>query len=559
MVDYLNTFVKFYDDGRGSGNTRNGRLYFYKNRQTITGGRLPTGRAGSLRLYDSYTNPSVRQLLATIPVSRSRVTSQVPEIWINIQLNQIRLLNKFNEADFVQNNEVVDKMTINDFDVVVINSQSNYESIDPIQIFRDSTASIMLNQADNDTFTFSGRANYNSDLSTLYAVSFTNVTFTDPTDLPITMPVLSTLLSYEGTIDDPDNIEAEIQIDRFGNNFPSFRLDVDGTNDIPLPPNPNPEPEPNNVLTLSNLEATESEFLQADWNTNPTINPNDIQSLTTFIQKLLPESGSILTRVFGTNPPDRITFNSVEEGSQYRIWVVIQTKDNRTIRSPEYSFTYSGQEIIPEVDNFHEFTIEQTKVFILNVSMTVLEIRLINELFNSTDVSNVIVSVTKGETPQITTVDNNGLGSEIDVFISALDPDSVYAVRIFATYREKEIPIGVFNIHTTKLLPTNPTPEELQKDAEDKLIRRSYDYEDSELIEVLSDAERAQIVCGILSQQNVSDTVQLIHDFNKKNRKGSIYNRGESEAVKTQYIKSLEERLTEAVQFVPDIDEGYRL
>ena len=168
------------------------------------------------------------------------------------------------------------------------------------------------------------------------------------------MPVLSTLLSYEGTIDDPDNIEAEIQIDRFGNNFPSFRLDVDGTNDIPLPPNPNPEPEPNNVLTLSNLEATESEFLQADWNTNPTINPNDIQSLTTFIQKLLPESGSILTRVFGTNPPDRITFNSVEEGSQYRIWVVIQTQDGRTIRSPEYSFTYSGQEIIPEVDNFRD-------------------------------------------------------------------------------------------------------------------------------------------------------------------------------------------------------------
>ena len=531
---------------------------FYTSRNNIVGGLRPQNSGERARLYDTYQSEGTRTFIAEIPIRVWNVTNNAPEIWLNVPISQIHLLNRFDFLEIVNDSGIVHTISINDYDIIRLSSQNNYQTLTPQEIVTRSLPNGQLSVTEIGMFNLNVQATYDVNNVRLFLTEITNVTFTDTLDLPILIPVLAEIQTYEGTVSNIDALVGKIQVGRFGEQFPVIDLPISGIENIPSPPNPNPEPIPSTIITLDNLAASEGEFLQARWLTNPVLPENNFASLTTFQQRILPSAGSILRRTYGTYPPENITFQSVNEGEQYRIWVELTTNDNRTFRSPDYNFNFTGGEVVLEVDNFHEFTIEQTKIFVLNVSQTLIELRLINEIFNNPEVESLTINANGAGEVITSVVENNGLGSNLDTLLSGLTPNTVYGITITANYRDMDVELDTFTIETLELLPPNPTPDDRKKEAEEKLIRRSYDYADASLIEVLDETERAQIVCGILSETNRPDSVQLVHDFNRKNRKGSIYNQGTSEAVKTQYIKSLEERLSDAVQLVPDIDEGYR-
>ena len=404
MVVYTDRYLNMVDRGTPQTGVKTIGCRFYTSRRNVVGGFRPQMTGSRARLYDTYQSEGTRTFIAEIPIRVWNVVNEAPEVWLNVPISQIHLLNRFDELDIITANEVVHTIRITDYDIIRLSSQNNYETLTPQEIFRRSSANGQLSVTEVNAFNLNVQATYDVNNVRMFLTSITNVTFTDTLDLPILIPALAQIETYLGTVSNIDALVGKVQVGRFGEQFPVIDLTIAGIDNIPVPPNPNPEPTPSTIITLDNLMASESEFLQARWLTNPVLARDNFVGLTTYQQRILPSAGSILRRTYGTYPPENITFQSVVEGEQYRIWVELNTSDNRTFRSPDYNFNFSGGEVILEVDNFHEFTIEQTKIFVLNVSQTIIELRLINEIFNNPEVETLTITARGGSQPIISVI-----------------------------------------------------------------------------------------------------------------------------------------------------------
>ena len=107
---------------------------FYTSRNNIVGGLRPQSIGARARLYDTYQSEGSRTFIGEIPIRVWNVTNDAPELWLNVPISQMHLLNRFDFLEIVNNSGVVHTISINDYDIIRLSSQNNYQTLTPQEI-----------------------------------------------------------------------------------------------------------------------------------------------------------------------------------------------------------------------------------------------------------------------------------------------------------------------------------------------------------------------------------------------------------------------------------------
>ena len=393
----------------------------------------------------------------------------------------------------------------------------------------------------------------------MWITAIEGIDFTVILPFPILINPARFQQSFNGTIENIEEIFFVIQVARYGDQFVSRRQRASFQGSLPVLPTPEPLPIPNYSVQLENFIVTAGGLAQADIIYIPEVPLDQFESVTTRQERTMPNPDRQGSRQYTNHVTRTLIFQAVEEGSFYNFWVQLVLINGTVISSPIYPKTIVDGLVIDDIANFSESQIQYTKIYVQTLKPTSVSFRLINELFNNDGISNLRVVYTDRVTEKELNKQINNTSDTVEIEILGITHNTLYDFTFYATIDGMEIEIEKTSLKTLEELGANPTPERIRENTMKEIIRTSYDSNEANMLEGLNTEEMSTIVCNIIDRKNDPAVDGLIRDFNRRNKYGSQENAGRSPYVTANYNQSLAQLIQSAVVAVPDVDEGYRI
>ena len=238
-------------------------------------------------------------------------------------------------------------------------------------------------------------------------------------------------------------------------------------------------------------------------------------------------------------------------------WRTTLTNPTRTISSPVYSYMRMAGTIIPDITASQEAELSDSKIYLDRLGATSLSLLIINDLFNTDDVSKVVIGITDSSGTSIQEKANTVFDARIEIDITGLSQETDYSLEVQIVYNEVNKTVATLEVTTLKSLTTESSDAEKQAYTRKNFTRRNYDKEDVDLIENLPISQWDAVVTNSIRQMNDAESDQLPHDLNRFNRRGSVHNTPRSPSPTGNFVGLLSVRIAEESGAIPDIDEGY--
>ena len=394
----------------------------------------------------------------------------------------------------------------------------------------------------------------------LYDIFWTEITGLDSTDvprLPIIMDSTSNLFTFDGDLHATNLQKVRYAIGRtFG--FASLRITLQVLPFIPiiLPPPPPPEITTYTML-ITNIRLV-GDLLKGYLSIDPALPVDHPQAVQVVYQQTAPDRLLTVRKTIEYDGDGDYDLFNILEGEHYTFyWRTTFRNPGRLISSPRYNYMRMGGEIITDPTVSQEAELSDSKIYLDRLGATSLSLLLINDLFNTDDISKVVIGITDSNGTSIQEKDNTVFDARIEINITGLSQETDYSLEVSIVYNEVAKTIATLKVTTLKSLSTNSSDAEKQAYSRKNFTRRNYDKEDVDLIENLPIDQWNAVVTNAIQQINNAESDQLPHDLNRFNRRGSVHNTPRSPSPTGNFVGSLDVRIAEESGAIPDIDEGY--
>ena len=561
MPTFDDQYITFQQEPGSGPGARTVRIRIYDNRANVRNTSTNASIDIDIAVYAIWQNgEGSLPIISSKPgilkgFSQGRFT-----IDVIMNYNQVRNWNICDRIVFEYNNQEY-IINFNQFDIIEQLSLNQFTVNSPQDIMNRLRRVDRITFHNDDTFTIqSERWNRNPNYD-LYIRDFINFENLLPNITPIKITTNPFTETYQGTL--------------IANRDPAFWCNVgrgvagdnslilfEQLDNIPLPPTI----DPIESIVSRSIVTTEDSLRGNQYLVKVGIFPEIPmpinQRVRVFYRKISEPIGPTETTVFNYTGLDNYALFPIQDGEHYTVRFVeirVDTDPNTPAISPTYSIMRMGEIVTRDNQVFDDDILKHTKFYVDKITSQDINIVLLNDFFNDDRVDKVIANISGGDNPFTYEFQNNVSNSEIDCKCPLLLPDTLYAIQFDIYFNETIITLDAISFKTLEILPDNANRATKAKHSAISAIRKSYDYDDTLLIENLEDTQIITMGQNALQQINNPQADQRPHDFNKKNKKGSVFNSARSPAVYTQFRETLESLLAQALIDVPDIDEGFRV
>lgn len=493
---------------------------------------------------------------ASVPIDLSQEPNSIGRAFIglSLQLAQIKILNDADEFKFSYlGNDYTLSVTAPAY--LVQSGVRTWVS----QSFADYTLNRVItlraNQRSTTAFTLGYTSSFPDDVASTYIAAIRNVgtvSYVNPNHR---------ILGVRGGVDvgatdfTNPNIEVDIAIGggKSGNVL-TYTVPITLLNPpVTRPDIPNFEP----VQVEINRAYSEIEGqITVDYTITPTLTSRSGGLIEMTLSETRPIQRDIGNARTANLLDTSLTRAGIERGKSYKIIVVWKAGGNVNHFSEAYYFRY-GDEIIQESDVDHlAQQVKAAKIFIAGFESEAFQFEVIQDIFLSDFVDAIRVD-NLGDTPVSNVkVTNDRTSSVISINHAARTTQSPYSLAFVAEtqYGDVEIARGKFSY--PGLIPSGAVSPQKTAMAIKHVVYRAYDSDILEIVEALPQDCQLRIVEMQADRLNNPTNDGRLHDFNKFNKRGSIFGKTNSDLSKTKYSEVVDTALGDISAIVPDIDAG---
>ena len=448
-------------------------------------------------------------------------------------------------------------INISDADILTAYNRTQFTFTTPSTIFSTFPSGSLISAEVENMLTVTLLTPSPHDLYDIYWTDIEGIISTDIPDLPVEMRSASNTFTFDGDLHEIDLQKIRYALGR-SSGFTSYRITLEVLPFIPVRPPPPPPPEEiSYTLLITNVKLV-GDQLKGTLSINPDLPTDFGGGIHLVYQKTAPDRLAIVRDPIVFTGDGEYDLFDVLEGEHFTFyWRVIFINPSRLVRSPSYNYMRMGGVIITDPTISQEAELSDSKIYLDRLGATSLSILLINDLFNTDDISKVVIGITDSNGTSIQEKQNTVFDARIEINITGLSQETDYSLEVSIVYNDVAKTIATLKVTTLKSLSTNSSEAEKQAYSRKNFTRRNYDKEDVDLIENLPIDQWNAVVTNAIQQINNAESDQLPHDLNRFNRRGSVHNAPRSPSPTGNFVGSLSVRIAEESGAILDIDEGY--
>ena len=448
-------------------------------------------------------------------------------------------------------------VNISDANILTAFSRTEFEFETPSSLFATFPGGSLISAEVANELTVTLLTPRVNPLFKIWWTDISGVVSTDLPDFPVDLNSMSNIITFTGDLHATDLQKIRYAIGR-SSGFTSYRITLGVLPFVPERPPPPPPPEEiTYTLLISDIKLV-GDQLKGYLSINPALPADFNGGIHLVYQKTAPTRVPIVRTVIDFTGNKEYDLFDILEGEHFTFyWRVIFTNPARLIRSPSYNYMRMGGTIITDPTISQEAELSDSKIYLDRLGATSLSLLLINDLFNTDDISKVVIGITDSNGTSIQEKQNTVFDARIEINITGLSQETDYALEVSIVYNDVAKTIATLKVTTLKSLSTNSSDAEKQAYSRKNFTRRNYDKEDVDLIENLPIDQWNAVVTNAIQQINNAESDQLPHDLNRFNRRGSVHNAPRSPSPTGNFVGSLSVRIAEESGAIPDIDEGY--
>ena len=448
-------------------------------------------------------------------------------------------------------------VNISDANILTAFSRTHLTIVTPASLYAtfptgDLISARVLNELTVTLFTPRDNLLYN-----IWWTDIEGVVSTDLPNLPIEMNDTSNTFTFDGTLHPTIIQKVSYSLAR-RSGFAKYKITLDVLEFVPEDPVlPPPVTEISYTLLITSIRL-DGDVLKGYLSIVPPLPSDFNRNVEILYQQTQPNRLPIAVTLLNWTGDGEYDLLTVLAGQHFTFYLKTTFAiPYRLLVSPTYNYMRVGETVIPDTTVTQEAELSDSKIYLDRLGATSLSLLIINDLFNTDDVSKVVIGITNSLGTSIQEKANTVFDARIEIDITGLSQETDYSLEVQIEYNSVAKTIATLKVTTLKSLTSGSSDAEKQAYTRKNFTRRNYDKEDVDLIENLPITQWDAVVTNSIRQMNDAESDQLPHDLNRFNRRGSVHNAPRSPSPTGNFVGLLSVRIAEESGAIPDIDEGY--
>lgn len=493
---------------------------------------------------------------ASVPIQLSSEPSKLGRVYIGLSItpSQVKIFNNADEFRFSYlGDDYICNVTIPEY--LFQDGLRSYVSQTFAQFTLNQIISMTARQRLVNTMIVSGRSTFPSDFVDIYYVELRGAGTVTNTAGINAIPSPSFHFDLEATDITRQTVMVDIAIGgaKAGNVL---------TYAVPMTllPSVAPRPDvPNFEPTTVEIDRVVSEIngqVTVEFTVTPPLTSTSGGLLEMTLSETRPTVRDIGTARTANLLTTSLARAGIERGKSYKVVVAYKAGANMNHFSPPYYFVY-GETIrqVSDVDHLIQ-QVKTAKIFRVGELEAVASFDVIQDIFLSDFVDSLRITNTTASETTVNTFDNPRDSSVIRVSVGELRIGQVSELLLHAITQYGEIEIAQINVKRSPGVTSSATAAAKKTNAVKSALYKAYDADVLSIIEDLPEDCQVRIAEDAIMAENRPENDGQAHDFNKRNKRGSVFSKQNSDLSKTKYAEVIDTAIGDISESVPDINEG---
>lgn len=493
---------------------------------------------------------------ASVPIQLNTEAGKLGRVFIQLTLSpsQLKLLNDADEFRFSYlGDDYICEVTIPEY--IIQDGLRSYASQTFDRFTLNRIISMTARESATGRFTITGTASYPSDVVSLSFVRVTGAGTITNVDSVNALSLPNFFFDLIGTDVTRNTIAVDLAVGgaKSGNvlshSVPLTLL----PSSLPRPVIPNFERVSVDITRV--ISETEGQ-VTAEFTVTPPLVSGSGGLLELTLSETRPQVRDIGTQRTANLLTTSLTRAGIERGKSYRVVVAWKAGNNVNHFSAPYYFRYA-QTLVQESDVDHlSQQVRASRIFATDNRPGFVSFDVINDIFLSDFVDSITASWRSGRDTPTVVVDNDRTSSIISITANQVPQDVRLEITLTAQTQFGDVTIAqvaVRTISAATIMTQAATPD---KRAVNRILSLSYDADILSIIDDLPETCKQNIAERSVEMMNNPENDGYAHDFNKFNKRGSIFANRNSDLSKTKYTETIDTTIGDISEIVPDIDAG---